>query len=81
MDGQESTFLEDFVQAIELLPNDLRRNFELIRELDRDSGELAKECLQIGVWIVLFSLYLLKLFIVFIRFVLCSSRPTLSRYL
>jgi hypothetical protein len=46
---EESTFLEEFVQAIELLPNDVRRNFELIRELDRDSGEMARECLEIGV--------------------------------
>jgi hypothetical protein len=49
---EESTFLEEFVQAIELLPNDVRRNFELIRELDRDSGEMARECLEIGVGVL-----------------------------
>lgn len=47
------TFLEDFLQSIELLPNDIRRNFDLMRELDRDSievirdlGEAEKKCMQ-----------------------------------
>eukprot|EP01041_Mallomonas_annulata_P012897 gene12897-27210_t len=37
------TFLEEFLQSIELLPNDVRRNFELMRELDRDSIEAIRE--------------------------------------
>jgi hypothetical protein len=50
MDGSgEGTFLEDFVQSVELLPNDVRRNFELMRELDRDSTELTRECADLGV--------------------------------
>lgn len=47
--AEELTFLEEFIQSIETLPNDVRRNFELIRELDRDSGELARECVELGV--------------------------------
>jgi hypothetical protein len=38
-----STFLEDFLSATELLPNDIRRDFELIRELDRDSKQHMTE--------------------------------------
>lgn len=37
-------FLDDFLNSIEFLPNDVRRNFELMRELDRDSGDSIKEC-------------------------------------
>jgi hypothetical protein len=37
------TFLEEFINTTELLPNDIRRNSELMRELDRDSAENAKE--------------------------------------
>lgn len=45
MDQQDgSTFLEDFIQSTELLPNDVRRNFELMRELDRDGIESSKDC-------------------------------------
>mmetsp|Transcript_1276 Transcript_1276/g.2077 ORF Transcript_1276/g.2077 Transcript_1276/m.2077 type:complete len:256 (+) Transcript_1276:186-953(+) len=45
MDTQESsTFLEDFVNSTELLPNDVRRNFELMRELDRDGSEALRQC-------------------------------------
>jgi hypothetical protein len=55
MDGSgEGTFLEDFVQSVELLPNDVRRNFELMRELDRDSKELTRECADLGVYIHIF---------------------------
>jgi hypothetical protein len=49
MDGQESgTFLEDFIQSIELLPNDVRRNFGLMKELDRDATDIARECAELG---------------------------------
>jgi hypothetical protein len=45
MDQQDSaTYLEEFVNATELLPNDVRRNFELIRELDRDASECIRKC-------------------------------------
>lgn len=45
MDQQESaTYLEEFVNATELLPNDVRRNFELIRELDRDATDCIRKC-------------------------------------
>lgn len=46
---EELTFLEEFIQSIETVPNDIRRNFELIRELDRDSGEMARDCIELGV--------------------------------
>lgn len=36
-------FLGDFLASIEMIPNDMRRNFELIRELDRQSSELSAE--------------------------------------
>ena len=31
----EGTYLDDFLAAVELLPNDIRRDFELVRDLDR----------------------------------------------
>lgn len=37
------TFLEEFINTTELLPNDIRRNSELMRELDKDSSENAAE--------------------------------------
>ena len=37
------TFLEEFINSTELLPNDIRRNSELMRELDKDSTGTAKE--------------------------------------
>jgi hypothetical protein len=50
-DIEGSTFLEDFLSATESLPNDIRRDFELMRELDRESKahlneltEAEKEC-------------------------------------
>ena len=56
MDTQESsTFLEDFVNSTELLPNDVRRNFELMRELDRDGSEALRQCEEAEVLIVRFS--------------------------
>jgi len=39
----EGTFLEEFLHSLELIPNDVRRDFELIRELDRETTELEKQ--------------------------------------
>jgi hypothetical protein len=39
----EVNFLEDFLLSLENIPNDIRRNFELIRELDRQASELTIE--------------------------------------
>jgi hypothetical protein len=45
MDAQDSnTFLEEFVSSSELLPTEVRRNFELMRELDRDVMEANRQC-------------------------------------
>jgi hypothetical protein len=38
---EETTFLEDFLQSVELLPNDVRRDFELMREHDRECSDLS----------------------------------------
>jgi len=38
-----STFLEDFLAATDMLPNDVRRDFELMRELDKDSKPALME--------------------------------------
>lgn len=44
MDNQDSnTFLEEFISSSELLPTEIRRNFELMRELDRDTSELSRQ--------------------------------------
>ena len=40
---EQGNFLEDFLTSLEMVPNDMRRNFELIRELDRQSHELSQE--------------------------------------
>ena len=32
---EETTILEEFLQSVELLPNDVRRDFELMREHDK----------------------------------------------
>jgi hypothetical protein len=45
MDPQDSsTFLEEFISSSELLPTEVRRNFELMRELDRDAIEANRQC-------------------------------------
>jgi hypothetical protein len=45
MDSQDSsTFLEEFISSSELLPTEVRRNFELMRELDRDAIEANRQC-------------------------------------
>lgn len=33
---EDTTYLEDFFQSVELLPNDVRRDFELMREHDKE---------------------------------------------
>lgn len=43
MGDVDSTYLEEFLNSVELLPNDVRRDFELMRDLDRESVELARE--------------------------------------
>lgn len=43
MGDVDSTYLEEFLGSVELLPNDVRRDFELMRDLDRESVELARE--------------------------------------
>lgn len=40
---ESGNFLEDFLASLETVPNDMRRNFELMRELDRQSQELTQE--------------------------------------
>ena len=40
---EDSTYLEDFLTSIEFLPNDLRRDFELMREYDKDSVDISRE--------------------------------------
>jgi hypothetical protein len=42
MEGSD-TYLEEFISSVELLPNNIRRDFELVRELDREAFELEKE--------------------------------------
>ena len=54
MDSQESsTYLEEFISSTEILPNDIRRNFELIRELDKDSSEYIRRCDEAEVYTLL----------------------------
>ncbi len=40
MDGSEITYLEEFISSVELLPNNIRRDFELVRDLDREAFDL-----------------------------------------
>ena len=42
MEGSD-TYLEEFISSVELLPNNIRRDFELVRELDREAFELEKD--------------------------------------
>lgn len=37
------TIIEEFINSTELLPNDIRRNSELMRELDKDMSDTVKE--------------------------------------
>jgi hypothetical protein len=38
----EGTYLDDYIASVELLPNDIRRDFELVRDLDREAIELTE---------------------------------------
>ena len=40
---EESTYLEDYLQSVELLPNDIRRDFEMMREHDRECVEGTRD--------------------------------------
>lgn len=40
---EETTYLEEFLLSLELLPNDVRRDCELMREHDKESIEIIKE--------------------------------------
>lgn len=40
---EEATYLEDFLATLEMIPNAVRRDCELIRELDREMIEISKE--------------------------------------
>lgn len=40
---EESTYLEDYLQSVELLPNDIRRDFELMREHDKECCDGFRE--------------------------------------
>ena len=46
MENYSDTFLESFLDSIELLPNDVRRDFELMKELDRDAIEANRELID-----------------------------------
>ena len=43
------TYYDNFLSSIELLPNDIRRDFELMKELDRESIELNKELMSLEI--------------------------------
>ena len=43
MNEEPTTFLEEFFNTVELLPNDMRRDFELLKELDSNSSESLRE--------------------------------------
>jgi hypothetical protein len=38
-----TTYHENFLLSVEFLPNDIRRDFELIKDLDRESIDITKE--------------------------------------
>ena len=40
---EDTTYLEDFFQSVELLPNDVRRDFELMREHDKEFLDGVRE--------------------------------------
>lgn len=51
MDTQDTnTFLEEFISSSELLPTEVRRNFELMRELDRDVTDVTRQVEEGEVW-------------------------------
>ena len=38
----EGTYLDDYIASVESLPNDIRRDFELVRDLDREAIDLTE---------------------------------------
>ena len=42
-----STYLEEFLSSNSLLPNEIRRNFELMRNLDTVSEKIQREITQL----------------------------------
>ena len=46
MANDEGTYYENFLSSVELLPNDMRRDFELMRELDRESIDFNRDLIQ-----------------------------------
>lgn len=45
--NDDTTYYESFLASVELLPNDIRRDFELMKELDREANEFNKELIQL----------------------------------
>ena len=43
----DSTYLEEFLLSIEGMPNDVRRDFELMRDLDRETLDLNRELVEL----------------------------------
>ena len=39
--GEERTFLESFVEHITILPNEVRRNLDLVRDLDKSCAQIV----------------------------------------
>jgi len=72
-----NTFLEDFIQSVELLPNDVRRDFELMRVLDRECTESQAELIKSEVCVfVCASLIYVGLLMTNYLYVLWSCRGT-----
>ncbi len=44
---EEGTYLEDFLVTLEMIPNAIRRDGELMRDLDRETTEINKELLEL----------------------------------
>jgi hypothetical protein len=47
--ADNGTYYDNFLSSIELLPNDIRRDFELMKELDRECLELNKELMSLEI--------------------------------
>ena len=41
--GEESTFLESFVEHITNLPNEVRRNLDLVKDLDKSCSQIVEQ--------------------------------------
>jgi hypothetical protein len=59
MEDSNSTYLEDFLQSLENLPNSFRRECELMKELDREVFELSNDIAKIES-IILLNVHRLK---------------------